>query len=92
MKKIPLLDIEKGKSLIPNGNYCYSHTGEMKTVDFYFEGDKKIKCTPYKIPAVSYCPFFSYDKNDNPFCLYLKNGDGLLFDSVKECGINCSDS
>lgn len=88
MKKIPLLDVEKAKTLIPSGSYCYSSTGNTKTVDFYYEGDKKVKCKPYHMPEFSYCHFFSYDKSGNPFCTYLKSGDGLIFDSVKECDIN----
>lgn len=68
---------------IPYGPYCY----EIKSVD-YKSG--KLRSKP--------CPYWSRDPNkpeqENGYCSYLKCGDweheglGLLWDQVKECGIN----
>lgn len=72
------------KSSIPSGPYCYeivgadSKTGRIKTV---------------------LCPYFSIDRTKpyqmNGHCSYLGYGDwddntgfGLLWDQVKECGVN----
>lgn len=59
---------------IPEGCYCYSYVEEK-----------------YKV-----CPFWTkvQDKpeQENGYCHYLKQGDwetdGLLWDKVKECGVN----
>lgn len=70
------------KYKIPHGNYCYVPIG--------WQGCK------YKI---SPCPYWSKDpskpEQQNGYCSYLGYGDwhedkgfGLLWDQVKECGIN----
>jgi hypothetical protein len=72
--------MEKDKSLIPLGLYCYTHIGPGK-----YEP----------------CPYWSIRKDkpsqENGYCEFLNIGDwmeeggGLLWDSVKECGINYGD-
>ena len=74
-------EIEK----IPVGPYCYSI--------------KKIKGDKIKICA---CPYWELRKDkptqDNGYCHYLERGDwedagtSLLWDMVKECGINSEPS
>ena len=61
------------KDKIPKGLYCYGYNGIL-------------------------CPYWKINKNKpeqlNGYCEYLKIGDwmedsiGLLWDQVKECGIN----
>jgi len=72
------MNIKEASNLIPkNTPYCYTH-------------DKNGKC--------SFCPFWSINKDheeqNNGYCSFLKVGDwegkglSLLWDQVKECGIN----
>jgi len=71
------------RSSIPLGMYCYEFTGELK-------GDGT--------PVINVCPYWSRDNTKpeqmNGYCSYLDIGDwegpgfGLLWDMVKECGIN----
>lgn len=73
--------MKKDTSLIPKGPYCYTTIGW--TEDNYKE---------------VVCPYWSIDKTkeyqDNGYCSFLDRGDwnfeygGLLWDKVKECGIN----
>lgn len=76
----------KDKKLIPLGIYCYAITGR----------NPKTGRIQRKI-----CPFWSMRKDKpeqvNGYCSYLEEGDwefpggGLLWDQVKECGINMGD-
>ena len=73
-------NLRTAESMIPEGMYCYG----------YAEGVRKI------------CPYWGRDKTRpkqaNGCCLYLNMRDweqdtlSLLWDSVKECGINKYDS
>ena len=67
--------MEKDKSLIPEGHYCYTGWGEE-----------------FKI-----CPYWAKDptkpEQQSGYCHFLDRGDwedglSLLWDQVKECGIN----
>lgn len=78
---------KKDISIIPEGPYCYEHTGKMVTKDFVWDGDKKVKVSPYQFPEMKPCPYFS-NKNGEAYCTLLESSEGLLFDQVKECGIN----
>jgi len=74
---------ERMKLSIPQGYYCYSYLGFDEENGF---------------PIFHYCPWYGVDKTkedqDCGYCHYLGIGDwqmkgaGLLWDSVKECGIN----
>lgn len=81
-KGIPIIRAEE---LIPRGNYCYTMTEEPSS-----ENRFRLK--------IKLCPFWS-NNPDQPdqgsgYCSYLKQGDWmengtfLLWDQVKECGIN----
>lgn len=82
MKDIPLQQLQQE---IPQGSYCY----HMEKVP----GSGPL---PQFIP----CKYWSLDKSkpdqDNGYCSYLEKGDwnegpdglGMLWDQVKECGIN----
>jgi len=71
----------KNKSVIPHGMYCYTRMG-------YKNGVYKIKPCPYwdKVEGKP--------KQGDGYCHYLETGDweegnlSLLWDQVKECGIN----
>lgn len=75
--------ITKDSSVIPDGPYCYRLIGENNSS---------------KTPRSSICPYWSYredkPRQENGFCAYLESGDweregvSLLWDQVKECGIN----
>ena len=65
----------KDIKLIPKGVYCYTQKNDKLYV----------------------CPYWSINKRrpyqDNGYCSFLKQGDwmvgfGLLWDQIKECGIN----
>jgi len=63
---------EQCKSLIPEGHYCYG---------------KRMRC-----PFWDNVPHFP--KQNNGYCHFLNRGDfqeeglGLIWDSIKECGVN----
>jgi hypothetical protein len=67
---------QKINQQIPNGPYCYDKNG--------------------------LCPYWSKDPNkeeqNNGYCGFMKKGDwefefyGLLWDQVKECGVNIGDN
>lgn len=72
------------ESVIPEGVYCYSHTGEKNELG---------------MPKLKVCPYWGQDltkpKQANGFCTFLDIRDWddapgipLLWDQVKECGIN----
>ena len=91
-KQVPLkfkgISIIHAERMIPNGEYCYSNLN----IDHSF--------TPPKIKT-STCMFWDkmagYEDQQSGYCHYLKVGDMdpdgtfLLFDQVKECGINRED-
>jgi hypothetical protein len=64
--------VNKSKNLIPKGPYCYDKNGV--------------------------CPYWSLNKDreyqNNGYCSFLERGDwqedwfSLLWDQVKECGVN----
>jgi hypothetical protein len=76
---------EQIESLIPKGLYCYNP----------LEYPNKQNGYKFKIKR---CPYWSINdkqhSQDNGFCSYLNKGDweengtSLLWDQVKECGIN----
>lgn len=80
------------ETLIPEGPYCYQHTG--RTEERTFQG-KQIS-----VPTTIACPFHKLHggkpSQRNGYCRLLKAGDWmkhphgtmLLWDGVKECGIN----
>jgi len=75
------------KIVIPKGDYCY----KLKEVIYPEDGSKPILKTKR-------CPYWCWDErfpNDEVgYCKLLQIGDrdgnsgGLLFDQVKECGVN----
>lgn len=72
MKNINKRYFENPKQYIPKGCYCYSEKG---VCPFWDSNPKK-------------------EHQENGYCHYLREGDwmnerfGLLWDQVKECGIN----
>jgi len=74
----------KDKSKIPPGHYCY------KRLQPYPNSNHLTRLN------IEVCPYWSCDRNkppqENGYCAYLEAGDwehgGLLWDQVKECGIN----
>lgn len=79
---------DKDTSVIPKGIYCYT----IKNVEMTENGP---------IVHKNRCPYWSLNPNkesqDNGYCSFLNVGDwesptgGLLWDMVKECGINDDD-
>lgn len=79
---------EKDTSVIPPGPYCYTIEKVEDTAEKTVIHTKK-------------CPYWSQNPNkrsqDNGHCSFLEIGDwesptgGLLWDAVKECGINDDD-
>lgn len=75
----------KDKSVIPRGDYCYSITEEPS------------ESNNWKLKTKT-CPYWSLregeEEGNNGYCSFLESGDweapsgGLLWDQVKECGIN----
>lgn len=75
------------KIRIPKGEYCYS----INTI-------VKDNCKNVPSIKINICPFWNIDKEQpyqmNGYCNFLKQGDWeedgtlLLWDQVKECGIN----
>lgn len=74
-------------SLIPKGSYCYTFLkGEQNTSGF---------------PKIKTCPYYRFNEKEhhqnNGYCAYLGVGDweenssSLLWDMIKECGINDED-
>ena len=73
--------------IIPKGDYCYRYK-------FIFLNKKQ----KHRFPMIKSCRYWGWDKRypleDVGYCKYLKIGDkdknsqGLLFDQIKECGIN----
>ena len=106
-QKIDITVIEKvenpDEALVPQGPYCYAHTGNTRLVSHYFDGNgnKQEATTPYEMPELVYCPYFRIhpekDEQENGYCALMGIGDwesehmSLLWDSVKECGINDED-
>lgn len=75
----------KARNIIPNGLYCYT----PKQIDEE-TGRMQIKA----------CPFLANvnrDTQSSGYCVYMQKGDWgdsgtlLLWDQVKECGINYDD-
>lgn len=75
----------KDKSVIPHGHYCYSILEEPNESNNW---KLKIKTRPY------WSLREDKEEGDNGYCSFLESGDwespsgGLLWDQVKECGIN----
>lgn len=74
-------NINKDTSVIPVGLYCY----KIKSID---------KSTGRL--SIDTCPYWD-NIEEHGYCHYMECGDGdedgtiLLFDQVKECGINLDD-
>ena len=86
--ELAALKVETEVSLIPvNSSYCY-------------ESITQSEVEPTSFPITNLCPYWrlASDKPDqlNGYCLYLRKGDWeddgtfVLFDQVKECGVNLS--
>lgn len=86
--------MEAAKKVVPQGPYCYENTGKM--VERTMDNGQVVK-----VPESRVCPYWKW-RNDKPqqrngYCRLLKAGDWqkdgtfLLWDSVKECGINSED-
>jgi hypothetical protein len=83
----------EAKLNVPEGDYCYGHTGRMIETDL--PGGAKAK-----VPEARLCPYWKRrgDKPEqaNGYCRLMKAGDWmpqrlrtvLLWDQVKECDIN----
>ena len=73
---------------IPKGSYCYK----------IIEIDRNHRADGLPIMKVKRCPYWCWDKRypgeDVGYCKYLgigdkdENGSGLLWDQIKECGVN----
>jgi hypothetical protein len=72
--------IEKDKSLIPLGLYCYTYIGLGKYKPCPYWDLRKDK----PIQGNGYCAFLNIGD-------WMEEGSGLLWDSVKECKINYDD-
>ena len=78
---------EKDEKLIPPGSYCYIILDIISKGANYPPVLKTLRC-----------PYLSINKDhpeqENGYCAFLEQGDwddghgGLLWDGVKECGIN----
>ena len=90
MRTIDKKYFKNPEKYIPKGCYCYDH---LKPI---YDKDGKMTGT---LKAIGRCPFLDYDSDkpeqENGYCHYLKAGDweensscSLLWDQVKECGIN----
>lgn len=83
--------MKAAKKVVPHGPYCYESTGQMVTRTM--ENGQTVQ-----VPENRVCPHWKWRKDKpyqrNGYCRLLKAGDWqregtfLLWDSVKECGIN----
>lgn len=83
----------RAEEVVPEGMYCYRHTGRMVE-------QTSPNGTVYRVPETVACPYHKIHggkrSQENGYCRLLKAGDWmprphgtmLLWDSVKECGIN----
>lgn len=90
--------------LIPMGDYCYSYTGKMLINDKVIGHDGEIvrSMNYYAIPETKKCPFWNKLPDDGAYCSFLEHTSGvdgnedsgfdLLWDQIKECGVNLDDS
>lgn len=72
----------KDTTVIPHGQYCYVPI----TRDFLGLGKLVTRV----------CPYWQYRDENHGYCAYLEMADGegdcfLLWDQVKECGVNQGD-
>lgn len=86
----------EAQAKVPEGLYCYGHTGDMKNVS--------VKGGEARVPQIKMCPYWKRrgDKPEqaNGYCRLLQAGDWmprphgtmLLWDQVKECDINPGDN
>lgn len=108
MDSISVTQIEpaliKDESLIPEGPYCYTHTGETRMVSkaIGHDGEMIELDEPIKMPSTKKCSYWRFnpekEEMDNGYCAFLGAGDGdsaggegiidLLWDQVKACGVN----
>lgn len=93
----PVISAEEAVKVIPQGMYCYAHTGQMIK--------RQINDAPAdqvaSMPEIKLCPYWERrsDKpaQQNGYCQFLRSGDWmpegtmLLWDQVKECGVNSAD-
>lgn len=80
-----------GESVIPKGCYCYEN----------FRDSGRRNANGFPIFNMDICPYWDrnedYPEQMNGYCWYMEMGDwedgggGLLWDQIKECGINDSD-
>lgn len=84
--RILLIEKDKDESIIPRGHYCYTSDEEKNA-----NKDKDDHAFYTKA-----CPYWSTIRNgeeqSDGYCSFLEMGDdeiaGLLWDQIKECGIN----
>lgn len=83
IEDIPIIQMytEKDKSRIPKGMYCYT------IIKVHDEGFLEVEACPYLYNIKE------KHKQENGYCAYMNfkdwdSGMGLIWDSVKECGIN----
>jgi len=81
--------------VVPEGPYCYSRTGRTVT--------RNTPMGAVEVPELKSCPYLKIrgdkPRQQNGYCRLLKAGDytphphrtSLLWDAVKECGINDND-
>jgi len=75
----------KDKTVIPKGDYCYTILETPSK-----ENDFVLKINP----CIYWRKDTGHDEQENGYCLFIEKGDwdfksfGLLWDQVKECGIN----
>lgn len=87
--------IAEAQTKVPEGPYCYGHTGSMTSVT--------INGSEASVPHIKICPYLKMRKDKpaqaNGYCRLLKAGDWmprphgtmLLWDQVKECHLNPGD-
>lgn len=78
------------KFVIPRGEYCYTYTGRVKICNKVIDGEGEYKkVAPYALPETRTCPFWvGRIAEGRAFCTYLGTGEGMIFDQIKECGVN----
>jgi hypothetical protein len=80
------------KFVIPRGQYCYNYTGRRLITNKVIDSNGEYKEVDfYVLPEIRTCPFWvGHMAEGRAFCTYLDSGEGLIFDQIKECGVNPS--
>lgn len=88
--------MEMARETVPHGLYCYGHTGRMVERQVWGAPEGTVA----QVPETARCPHWKHvgskGRQRDGYCRLLKAGDWmphprgtmLLWDQVKECGIN----